>query len=131
MNTLNKVYSKLNNKTELATHKVDLGIMQETQKAINKHISQRKEIDSGIEKWYNELFSVRDKFAKLEGNFKSFNSSTDDLKKYVKEIDGMAKELGVNSSAIEGYKEAKAYIKTSEDITEEYKSAKKLQSKIG
>jgi hypothetical protein len=29
MNTLNKVYSKLNKKTELATHKVDLGLVDE------------------------------------------------------------------------------------------------------
>tara|TARA_R110000803_G_scaffold180214_1_gene242632 strand:+ start:187 stop:525 length:339 start_codon:yes stop_codon:yes gene_type:complete len=29
MNTLNRVYSKLNNKTELATHKVDLSLMDD------------------------------------------------------------------------------------------------------
>ena len=43
----------------------------------------------------------------------------------------MAKELGVNTSAVEGYQEAKAFINTSEDIVQEYKEAKKLESKIG
>ena len=115
----------------LSTEKVELGIMQDLQKAINKHTSQRKKIDSGIEKWYNDLFSVRDKFVKLEGDFKEFNSSTDNLKKYVKEAENMAKQLGVNTSAVEGYQEAKAFINTSEDIAQEYKEAKKLESKIG
>ena len=114
-----------------SNQKVELGIMQDLQKAINKHTSQRKKIDSGIEKWYNDLFSVRDKFVKLEGDFKEFNSSTDNLKKYVKEAENMAKQLGVNTSAVEGYQEAKAFINTSEDIVQEYKEAKKLESKIG
>ena len=116
---------------KFSTQKVELGIMQDLQKAINKHTSQRKKIDSGIEKWYNDLFSVRDKFVKLEGDFKEFNLSTDNLKKYVKEAENMAKQLGVNTSAVEGYQEAKAFINTSEDIVQEYKEAKKLESKIG
>tara|TARA_R100000541_G_scaffold154_1_gene586 strand:+ start:1454 stop:2482 length:1029 start_codon:yes stop_codon:yes gene_type:complete len=111
--------------------KVELGIMQDLQKAINKHISQKKKIDNNISKWYGDLFGIRDKFVKLESDFKEFNSSTDDLKKYVKEAENMAKQLGVNSSAVEGYQEAKAYINTSEDIVQEYKEAKKLESKIG
>jgi len=114
-----------------STEKVELGIMQDLQKAINKHISQKKKIDNNISKWYGDLFGIRDKFVKLESDFKEFNSSTDDLKKYVKEAENMAKQLGVNSSAVEGYQEAKAYINTSEDIVQEYKEAKKLESKIG
>ena len=36
MNTLNRVYSKLNNKTELATHKVEFAILDSTEKQIGK-----------------------------------------------------------------------------------------------
>ena len=61
-------------------------------------------------------------------DFKDFNLSTDNLKKYVKEAENMAKQLGVNTSAVEGYQEAKAFINTSEDIVQEYKEAKKLKS---
>tara|TARA_B110000211_G_C13900610_1_gene473764 strand:+ start:157 stop:537 length:381 start_codon:yes stop_codon:yes gene_type:complete len=117
--------------TKLATQKVEFGIMQETKKAINKHTSQRKKLDGGIERWYSDLFSVRDRFSKLEAEFREFNSSVKSLEGYTKEIESMAKELGVSSNSIDGYNEAKAYINTSQDVLDEYKEAKKLESKIG
>ena len=116
---------------KFSTQRVDLGIMQETKKAINKHTSQRKKLDGGIERWYSDLFSVRDKFSKLEAEFKEFNSSVKSLEGYTKEIESMAKELGVSPNSIDGYNEAKAYINTSQDVLDEYKEAKKLESKIG
>ena len=126
---IQKVYSKLP-KTELSAQKVELGIMQETEKSINKHKQIRSQIDNSLDKWYTNIIKARDDFGKIEVDFKSFNSSVDELKNYIKEIENMAKQLGVEYNAIPGYNEAKAYVNTSEDIIDEYKEDKKLANKI-
>tara|TARA_R110000803_G_scaffold85625_1_gene151926 strand:+ start:10 stop:399 length:390 start_codon:yes stop_codon:yes gene_type:complete len=124
---IQKVYSKLPNQ-ELA--KVELGIMQETEKSISNHKKIRSQIDNSLDKWYTNIIKARDDFGKIEVDFKNFNSSVDELKNYIKEIENMAKQLGVEYNAISGYNEAKAYVNTSEDIIDEYKEDKKLANKI-
>ena len=126
---IQKVYSKLP-KQELSAQKVELGIMQETEKSINNHKKIRSQIDSSLDKWYTNIIKARDDFGKIEVDFKNFNSSVDELKNYIKEIENMAKQLGVEYNAIPGYNEAKAYVNTSEDIIDEYKEDKKLANKI-
>ena len=133
MNTQKEVFNKLfkEEKTELATQKVELGIMKDLKKSYDKHKNQRASIDNSLISWYNELFKVRDKFSKIENEYKQFNDSVDDLKKYTKEAESMAKDLGVSESEIPNYKEAKALINTSGDVKDEFKYAKKLETKIG
>jgi hypothetical protein len=133
MNTQKEVFNKLfkEEKTELSTQKVELGIMKDLEKSYDKHKNQRASIDNSLTSWYNELFKVRDKFSKIENEYKQFNASVDDLKKYTKEAESMAKELGVSESSIPNYKEAKALINTSGDVKDEFKYAKKLETKIG
>ena len=126
---IEKVYSKLP-KQELSAHNVQLGIMQETEKSISNHKKIRSQIDSSLDKWYTNIIKARDDFGKIEVDFKNFNSSVDELKNYIKEIENMAKQLGVEYNAIPGYNEAKAYVNTSEDIIDEYKEDKKLANKI-
>jgi|TARA_R110000751_G_scaffold190913_1_gene296627 archaellum component FlaC len=126
---IQKVYSKLP-KTELSVQKVELGIMQETEKSISNHKKIRSQIDNSLDKWYTNIIKARDDFGKIEVDFKNFNSSVDELKNYIKEIENMAKQLGVEYNAIPGYNEAKAYVNTSEDIIDEYKEDKKLANKI-
>ena len=126
---IQKVYSKLP-KQELSAHNVQLGIMQETEKSISNHKKIRSQIDNSLDKWYTNIIKARDDFGKIEVDFKNFNSSVDELKNYIKEIENMAKQLGVEYNAIPGYNEAKAYVNTSEDIIDEYKEDKKLANKI-
>ena len=92
---LNKIFSKLakEEKTELASEKVELGIMQDLSKAVKKHIAERKSVDNALDKWFNDLFKIRDRFGKIEGTYKSFTASTNDMKKFVKEVEKKAAEL--------------------------------------
>lgn len=132
MSNLRKIGNKLfDKKIELKSHEVELGISQDLEKSLNKHKQQRKNIDNGLDSWYSDLFKVRDRFAKIEGEYRSFNSSISDLKKYIEEAEAMAKDIGISPSAIPNYNESKALINTSEDIDDAYKDGKKLESKIG
>tara|TARA_R110000823_G_C15757827_1_gene482644 strand:+ start:187 stop:588 length:402 start_codon:yes stop_codon:yes gene_type:complete len=133
MSTKNRVFNKLAQaeKVELATQKVDLGIMQDVQKSMNTHKQKRKSLDDSSDRWYSDLFKVRDKFSKIEVDYKDFKSSLSDLEKFIKELENMAKELGVQPSSLDGYNEAKGLINTSDDMDDVYKEAKKMESKIG
>ena len=134
MNTQKSVYNRLFSepkKTELETHKVELGIMQDLSKALSKHKKARKSLDDNLDKWYNDLFKLKDKFSTFESKDKEFKSSLSDMKKFVKEIETMSKDLGIKPTAIEDYQESKALINTSEDIDDSMKDARKLANKIG
>ena len=134
MNTQKTVYNRLfskEEKTELETHKVELGIMQDLSKALSKHKKARKSLDDNLDKWYNDLFKLKDKFSTFESKDKEFKSSLSDMKKFVKEIETMSKDLGIKPTAIEDYQESKALINTSEDIDDSMKDARKLANKIG
>ena len=133
MNTQREVFNKLfkEEKTELATQKIELGIMQDVQKSMNTHKQKRKSLDDSSDRWYSDLFKVRDKFSKIEVDYKDFKSSLSDLEKFIKELENMAKELGVQPSSLDGYNEAKGLINTSDDMDGVYKEAKKMESKIG
>ena len=111
--------------------KVELGIMKDLQKATNKYIKEKKSFDNITDAWYTDLFKIRDKFSKIEAGYKSFKSNLSDVEKYVKEAEKMAKDLGIKFNAIEGYNEAKALIKSSDDFNDVYREAKKLKNKIG
>ena len=58
-----------------------------------------------------DLFKVRDKFSKIEVDYKGFKSSLSDLEKFIKELENMAKELGVQPSSLDGYNEAKGRVR--------------------
>ena len=118
-------------KVELESHKVELGIMQDVKEAYNEHKQQRKNVDNSMNDWYGELFKVRDKFSKIENEYKQFKTKTFILKKAVDEMESMAKELGIQPNSFDFYNSSKALINTSKDIDDEFKEAKKLESKIG
>jgi predicted nucleic acid-binding Zn-ribbon protein len=133
MKTQREVFNKLfkEDKTELSAEKIELGIMQDVQKSMNTHKQKRKSFDDSSDRWYIDLFKVRDKFSKVEVDYKDFKSSLSDLEKFIKELENMAKELGVQPSSLDGYNEAKGLINTSDDMDDVYKEAKKMESKIG
>ena len=133
MNTQCRVFKKLAEveKVELSAQKVELGIMQDLNKSINTHKQKRKSLDNSSDRWYVDLFKVRDKFSKVEVDYKDFKSSLSDLKKFIKELENMAKELGIPPNSFDDYNEAKALINTSDDMDDVYKEAKKMESKIG
>ena len=111
--------------------KVELGIMQDLQKATNKYIKEKKSFDNITDAWYTDLFRIRDKFSEIEASYKSFKSDLSDVEKYVNQAEKLAKNLGVNSNAVEGYNEAKALINSSDDFNDVYREAQKLKNKIG
>ena len=88
MNTLNKVYNKLNsdNKTELAKHKIELGLIDDVKKQYNLIIKLK-------EKAEDDLAKAKKSAIMAESEIKEFNKDAN-------KAEQIAKELGISSKDI-------------------------------
>jgi len=132
MSNLKNIGNKLfKESTELKSHDVELGIVQDLMDAIRDHKKQRSIVDNSIDRWYNDLFKVRDKFPKVINENKKFKTATFILEKALEGLEEVAKEVGVNPNSLDGYKLGNALLNTSKDVDDEFKEAKKLEGRIG
>jgi hypothetical protein len=103
MNTLSKVYSKLNSKTELATHKVELGIAQD----IKKVLARAKKVSTVGKKQEDKNADARMKYEKewekSRPIIKDASQVTKELLAIEKDAIKAAKELGVKPDLIAGF----------------------------
>ena len=97
MNTLNKVYSKLNKKTELATHKVDLALADDIEK-LHKEASKLSVEANG-----SGLNAVRKAIQKADQDFTQLLIKSEDGINKAEKFIKAAKELGVDTKQIQGY----------------------------
>ena len=56
MKTLQTIFNKIaENKTELETHKVELGIVDDLKKELSVYNSGRKNLDNELNDWYDKI----------------------------------------------------------------------------
>ena len=134
--TTEQILSALNelireNKTELKTEKVELGVVDEAQKLAQKnysaYISVKKKA-KGLSKLSDSVEKLQTTFKKLDGELSSqidtFNKSWDKMEKKTKTAIKVAKELGLeNEGPIKALKnnitDAQKYWGTIKDVMDE------------
>jgi len=86
MNTLQNVYNKLSDKTELAKHEVELSLLDDIKKSennlldgINSVVKERAIIESTKIKMGQEIDKVKFLVDNLEKNLNKFNAQAKDL----------------------------------------------------
>ena len=112
MNTLNKVYSKLNSekKTELAKHKIELSAIDDLKKAISEAERIQGLQENGF-KWYDKAEQEFKEYLKrhsdaigiINSSKKQFNKTSNLLNEATAKIGNSASELGINPSSIKEY----------------------------
>ena len=105
---LNKVFSKLakeENKTELASEKVELGLVDDLKKQRKKIDGIGKKFDRAIDNFNNTLAMARKEYAPIQAEFQDFANQVEkynqDGQKYLSAI----KELGLNPKDQREYSE--------------------------
>ena len=122
MNTLKTIYEKLSDKTELAKHEVELGLVDDlkiTLKSLEEQIFIDKEILSKTIKISSDLF-ILNKNAKerLTSNDSVIQSSFKKIQlaeKFIAQAERISKELGVDVKTISNYNEILNAKKTAQD----------------
>lgn len=141
MNTLNKILKKITPvKTDLASEKVELGVIQEVSKILSdapKRISEANRIQNNIQSLWNKLNNVLDDKDSLKTQLSDFESSlngvmfiVDEGGKLINKIEIQSKELGIKSSEIKGYNELNKKILEAKDLVKELNTSEKAANNI-
>ena len=104
MNTLQNVYDRLSDKTELAKHEVELALVDD----LNKVISDYTKSNANYQIVFNENKQLDDKFMALKlkaREFYAFDKKTySEAQKVISNITKQAKDLGIDPNSIKGLK---------------------------
>ena len=104
MNTLQNVYDRLADKTELAKHEVELALVDD----LNKVISDYTKSNANYHIVFDEHKQLDDKFMALKlkaREFYAFDKKTySEAQKVISNITKQAKDLGIDPNSIKGLK---------------------------
>ena len=114
MNTLQNVYDKLSDKTELAKHEVELGYLQSVQKDAENQLKKYSDIPE-LMKFHNEANQWITKNKSLVENFNTTRKiyldkleyEIDKLNKELLDIDAKFKSIGIKSEENPEYNKAR------------------------
>ena len=105
---LNKVFSKLakeDKKTELASEKVELGIVEDLKKQKKKIDSLGKKFDKAINNFNNSLAMARKDYAPVQAEFQDFANQVEKYNQQGQKYLSAIKELGLNPKDQREYSE--------------------------
>ena len=112
MSTLNNIFNKISDKTELASHKIDLGIVQDISKAtatykdIPSFLSNSNDALVKFDKEYRQALkdfsSIKDS---AQTNLSKYKDSYDNTGMLINKTMDAAQNLGLNVNDIPSFKE--------------------------
>ena len=123
---LNKVFSKLakeENKTELASEKVELALADDLKKYVEVATRANKNIDSEAKSVKKLQSEIRTALAKVNATKNALKDISSDAKNDISKFEKMAKDLGINADKSKEYVAAKKSIK---DIADSLKKAEQV-----
>ena len=134
MNTLQNVYDRLSDKTELAKHEVELGLVDD----LAKLLGRMKAIDSALMKSTQKAINSLTAFSKLQGDlqdaYANASLDSDDANKDIKEaiilidkVAKQAKDLGLNPNDVKGTQDI---VKITENLEDTINTLNKNESDI-
>jgi hypothetical protein len=106
MNTLQNVYNKLADKTELAKHEVELATIKDVPRKLKSVLDSQKKLDKSIPELEKLKKDVEGQKALLEVIVK-------EAQDIVEEVGKKVKDLGLEPSSIEGFRQLETEISNS------------------
>jgi len=81
MNTLQNVYDRLSDKTELAKHEVELAITDKLKIELKKYVSLVSESGNNLDNFYSPIRQLEREIAELKANVSGVTKISQDLRK--------------------------------------------------
>lgn len=121
MKTIETVYNKLNtDKTELATHKVELSALDDIKKAISEMKKMEKDATKIYDNYESKLSDAIRAYRKLNDERNIIYGWTySEAPAIIKDVAKIAKELGIDVNQIPEIKELNKYINTGKELVKE------------
>ena len=131
MNTLQTIYNKLEDKTELAKHEVELGLKEDAQKIESEFNSSYNKVDNELLKFYTQINTARKVYESTKADITNVLSYEAKLKDQQNKILLAGKELGIDVTGSQFYKSITASLGRFDNLKTELKNAESLYKKSG
>ena len=131
MKTLQSIYNKITDKTELAKHKIELSLKDDSNKIVSEFNSSYNKVDNEVSKFYAQIMSARKVYESTKGDINNFLSYESKLKNQQDKILLAGKELGIDVTGSEFYKSITTALNRFGDLKTELKDAESLYKKSG
>ena len=131
MNTLQTIYNKLQDKTELAKHEVELGLKEDAQKIESEFNSSYNKVDNELLKFYTQINTARKVYESTKADITNVLSYEAKLKDQQNKILLAGKELGIDVTGSQFYKSITASLGRFDNLKTELKNAESLYKKSG
>ena len=131
MNTLQTIYNKLADKTELAKHEVELGLKEDAQKIESEFNSSYNKVDNELLKFYTQINTARKVYESTKADITNVLSYEAKLKDQQNKILLAGKELGIDVTGSQFYKSITASLGRFDNLKTELKNAESLYKKSG
>ena len=131
MNTLQTIYNKLQDKTELAKHEVELGLKEDAQKIESEFNSSYNKVDNELLKFYTQINTARKVYESTKADITNVLSYEAKLKDQQNKILLAGKELGIDVTGSQFYKSITASLSRFDNLKTELKNAESLYKKSG
>ena len=115
MNELKNVTNKLF-KTELESHKVDLALVDDIDKYLQKQLSVLKIADNSWRAYQDYLTRADVPFKKMIDSYQLLSDNVSDSDAIINKINSLSKELGLNPKDVKGYSAILGNLNTSKEI---------------
>lgn len=115
MNELKNVTNKLF-KTELESHKVDLALVDDIDKYLQKQLSVLKIADNSWRAYQDYLTRADIPFKKMIDSYQLLSDNVSDSDAIINKINSLSKELGLNPKDVKGYSAILGNLNTSKEI---------------
>jgi len=131
MNTLQNVYDRLSDKTELAKHEVNLGLKEDAIKIESEFNSSYNKVDNELLKFYTQINTARKVYESSKADITNLLSYEAKLKDQQNKILVAGKELGIDVTGSQFYKSITASLSRFGNLKTELKDAESLYKKSG
>lgn len=109
------VFSKLF-KTELGTHKIDLALIDDIDKYLQKQNSILKTADNSWKEYQDYLTRADTPFKKMINSYNLLSNTISESDALINKINSLSKELGLNAKDVKGYSAVLGNVNTSKEI---------------
>jgi len=110
------VFSKLFSKTELASQKIDLALVDDIDKYLQKQNSILKIADNSWKEYQDYLTRADTPFKKMINSYNLLSNTISESDALINKINSLSKELGLNAKDVKGYSAVLGNVNTSKEI---------------
>jgi hypothetical protein len=110
------VFGKLFTKTELGTHEIELGLIEDIDKRNKETLVALQKADVSFKEYQNYLTNADKPFKKMIEARQNYLKATTDIGGLLIKSSKLAAELGLNAEDVKGYSALKKNIMTGNEI---------------